>query len=247
MLSILAPMLSFALVLPASRAPPMTHRAAAPVMATGNDAIRFPDLDGADVRVGIIRARWHDKICGDLVDGVKTSLKECGVSEDNIFESEVPGSFELPLATRYLALSNTVDVVVPIGVLIKGDTLHFEVIAESVTSSLMSVGLSTGLPVIFGVLTVNEESQATDRSTGSNNHGCARPLTAACQTRSPPTVVCPSPDSRRLQWGKAAVEMALLRQTALGTGKSRKSFLGFGGEPSEESKSDTSAPAKIGF
>ena len=64
------------------------------------------------MRVGIIRARWHDKICGDLVDGVKTSLKECGVSEDNIFESEVPGSFELPLATRYLALSNTVDVVV---------------------------------------------------------------------------------------------------------------------------------------
>ena len=202
-------MLSFvvaatAFLAPATRLASQPMRAPAARMAAGNDAIDFPELDGKDVRVGIIRARWHSDIIDSLVGGIKTSLAECGVEADNIIESEVPGSFELPLATRYLALSGTVDVIIPIGVLIKGDTLHFEVIAESTTKGLMDVGLSTSLPVIFGVLTVNTEEQAKYRSEGSNNHG--------------------------LQWGKAAVEMALLRQSALGGRKSRKQFLGFGPE-----------------
>ena len=192
-----------------SPAPALQHARVAPrsasavVMATGNDAVQFPEMDGKDVRVGIIKARWHEDITDSLVDGVKESLSKCGVAPDNIIVSEVPGSFELPLASRFLALSGTVDVVVPIGLLIKGDTYHFEVIAETVTSALMNINLQTGLPVIFGVLTVNTEEQAKDRAVGANNHG--------------------------LQWGMAAVEMALLRQSALGK-KGRKSFLGFGAE-----------------
>ena len=120
MLFVAATLLSSAFLLqaPAMRTLPAARSAA--VMAAGNDAIDFPDLDGSEVRVGIIRARWHDSIGNSLVDGVKAALKECGVPEENIFESEVPGSFELPLASRYLALSGTVDAVVPIGVLIKG-------------------------------------------------------------------------------------------------------------------------------
>jgi len=188
-------------------------------MAAGNEAIDFPELDGKEVRVGIIKARWHEDIGDSLVAGIKTSLAECGVEADNIFESEVPGSFELPLATRYLSLSGTVDVVIPIGVLIKGDTLHFEVIAESVTKGLMDVGLSTGIPVIFGVLTVNTEEQAVYRSSGSNNHG--------------------------VQWGKAAVEMALLRASAVGK-KGRKFFLGFGAEDPDAKKGEKPAE-RIGF
>jgi 6,7-dimethyl-8-ribityllumazine synthase len=202
---------------PHSRVAP---RALSPVvMAAGNEAVAFPELDGAEVRVGIIKARWHEDLTDSLVDGVKESLAKCGVKSDNIIVSEVPGSFELPLAARYMALSGSVDVVVPIGLLIKGDTYHFEVIADTVTSSLMSIGMSTGVPVIFGVLTVNTEEQAKDRSVGSNNHG--------------------------LQWGMAAVEMALLRASALGT-KNRKFFLGFGAEESE-SKSTVGAGGKIGF
>jgi 6,7-dimethyl-8-ribityllumazine synthase len=211
------------LVPPAPRAPP--HARTAPrsssmiTMATGNDAVSFPALDGSDVRVGIIRARWHEDLTGSLVDGVKESLTQCGVKPDNIIVSEVPGAFELPLAARFLALSGTVDVVVPIGLLIKGDTYHFEVIADTVTSSLMSIGLSTGIPVIFGVLTVNTEQQAKDRSVGANNHG--------------------------LQWGMAAVEMALLRESAIGK-KNRKFFLGFGTE-AESEKKEIPAGGKIGF
>ena len=109
-----------------------------------------------------------------------------------------------------MALSQQVDVIIPIGLLIKGDTYHFEVIADQVTSALMSVGLQTGIPVLMGVLTVNNEEQAKYRSEGSNNHGS--------------------------QWGKAAVEMALLRDSAIGK-KGKKMFFGFGdGGDEEESK-----------
>ena len=181
---------------------------------------RVSQLDGEEVRVGIIKARWHADICDNLVSGAKEALIKCGVKEENIFESEVPGSFELPLASRFLALSGTVDAVLPIGVLIKGDTLHFEVIADTVTKGLMDIGLSTGVPIIFGVLTVNTEEQAIDRSTGANNHGT--------------------------QWGMAAVEMSLLRASAVGR-KNRKFFMGFG-EPTEPEPvaGDISKP-KIGF
>lgn len=210
----------------AVRTPHAPHAARAgaastPVMAAGNDAISFPTLDGSEVRVGIIRARWHNEIIDSLIDGAKASFKESGVPDDAVIEYEVPGSFELPLAARYMALSGQVDAILPVGVLIKGDTYHFEAISDSVSKSLMEVGLQTGIPVIFGVLTVNTEEQAKDRSTGSNNHGT--------------------------QWGKAAVEMALLRKSALGT-KNKKFFLGFGESPDSEANALPKTSANpIGF
>jgi len=203
-------------------APSAAARAVAPVMAKGNDAVSFPStLDGSEVRVGIIRARWHNEIIDSLIDGAKASFKESGVPDDAVIEYEVPGSFELPLAARYMALSGQVDAILPVGVLIKGDTYHFEAISDSVSKSLMEVGLQTGIPVIFGVLTVNTEEQAKERSTGSNNHGT--------------------------QWGKAAVEMALLRKSALGT-KNKKFFLGFGESPDSEANALPKTSANpIGF
>lgn len=178
-----------------------TTRPAAINMASGNDAVTFGELDGKDIRVAIIRARWHSEMIDSLVDGCMTSLKETGVVEEDIFETEVPGSFELPLAARYIAMSGKYDAVICIGVLIKGETIHFELISEAATDGLMQVGLSTGTPIILGVLTAMNEEQAKARSFGDNNHG--------------------------LQWGKAAVEMALLRRSALGK-KDKKSTFGFG-------------------
>jgi 6,7-dimethyl-8-ribityllumazine synthase len=220
-------MLSLVLSTPAlllsPRAAPRVARSPSVSMATGNDAISFPELDGSDVRVGIITARWHDEINGNLIAGAKESLKKAGVKEENIVEREVPGSFELPLACRFLALSGTVDCILPIGTLIKGDTYHFEVISESVTKGLMDVGLSTGVPVVFGVLTANTEEQAKARSEGKNNHG--------------------------LQWGSAAVEMALLRNSALGKMGKGKLFMGFGEEKASSGAKAVpgGAPAKVGF
>ena len=126
-----------------------------------------------------------------------------------------------------------------------GDTLHFEVIADSVTKGLMDVGLSSGLPVIFGVLTVNTEEQATARSTGTNNHGCAprHSVPSEANRALAHRLIVPA-HAHRLQWGKAAVEMALLRQSAVGK-RGRKNFLGFGDE--DESSSKNTATGKIAF
>ena len=73
------------------------------------------------MRVGIIRTRWNDEHVTNLVNGCKQALMECNVKEENIFETSVPGSYELPLAARFLALSGTVDAIVAAGVLIKGE------------------------------------------------------------------------------------------------------------------------------
>lgn len=88
-----------------------------------------------------------------------------------IVRYQVPGAFELPLAARFLALSGTVDAIVCVGCLIKGDTQHFEYIANACSVGIMNVGLQTSVPVVFGVLTVNNEQQAKDRAFGDNNHG----------------------------------------------------------------------------
>lgn len=148
------------------------------------------------------------------------ALAECGVRKENTFQTEVPGAYELPLAARFLALSNTVDCIVCLGCLIKGETYHFEYIAESVSSGLMQVGLSTSCPVVFGVLTTADEQQAISRSSGKNNHG--------------------------VSWGMTAVEMGLLRMSALGQGKGGVS-LGFGEMKKIDVGESASKPEKVGF
>jgi 6,7-dimethyl-8-ribityllumazine synthase len=161
------------------------------------------------VRVGIIRTRWNDEYVSALVKNARTALLECNVTESNIFETQVPGAFELPLAARFLALSGTVDAIICAGVLIKGDTYHFEYISEAVSSGIMSVGLQTSTPCIFGVLTCANEEQVKART--SHGH----------------------------DYGKTAVEMALLRSQALGASKAgtkKMKTLGFGADSSDSAK-----------
>ncbi|GMH68775.1 hypothetical protein TrRE_jg10798 [Triparma retinervis] len=165
-----------------------------------NEDLTFPPLDGSKSRIGIIRTRWNENYVSSLVDGIKESLKECGVEDSNVFVTEVPGAYELPYAARLLAFSGTVDSIVAVGTLIKGDTQHFEYIADATSNGLMSVGLQTNVPVVFGVLTCNTEEQVKKRAIGKGNHGQG--------------------------WGKTAVEMALLRADALGGGKPQT--MGFG-------------------
>jgi len=191
----------------------------APLKAAESE-VSFGDLNGDTIRIGIIRTRWNDEHVSKLVTGIRSALSECQVKEENIFETEVPGSFELPLAAKFLAMSGTVDAIVATGVLIKGDTMHFEYIAESVSSGLMSVGLQTNTPVVFGVLTCMNEDQVKARSSEGNNHG--------------------------YDWGKTAVEMGLLRQAALGVGKTKT---GKAGGFNKDVPTDESAEKKerVGF
>jgi len=177
--------------------------------------VSFDSLDGSNMKIGIIRTRWNDEHVGNLVDGIKAGLKECNVTEASIFETSVPGAFELPLAARFLALTGTVDAIITCGVLIKGETMHFEYISDAVAKGLMNVGLTTSTPVVLGVLTCMNEDQVLSRSSGDNNHG--------------------------VDWGKTAVEMALLRTEAMGGKAAASEFgkdLGFGGTETDKEKED---------
>jgi len=189
-------------------APLSTNQAVRTSLKAAESEVAFGTLDGKDIRVGIIRTRWNDVHVTNLVDGAKRALKECNVEEDNIFETEVPGSFELPLAAKLLALSGTVDAIICAGVLIKGDTMHFEYICDATSKGIMNVGIQTNLPVVFGVLTCLDETQVIKRSTGDSNHG--------------------------YDWGKTAVEMALLRGEAIGNGSIKRKGMGFASEGDEE-------------
>jgi len=182
--------------------------------------VSFSDLNGEDVRIGIIRTRWNDVHVTNLVDGAKRALKECNVEDENIFETEVPGSFELPYAAKLLALSGTVDAIICTGVLVKGDTMHFEYICDAVSKGIMNVGIQTNTCCIFGVLTCLTEEQVIARSAGDNNHG--------------------------YDWGKTAVEMALLRREAAGDGKT-SSGMGFDTPTPLEDNPSTEEKKKVVF
>ncbi|KAI8612330.1 6,7-dimethyl-8-ribityllumazine synthase [Chytriomyces sp. MP71] len=114
-------------------------------------------LNGAGLKIRVIHTRWNLEIVDSLTKATIEKLKNHGVRAEDIFVREVPGAFELPFAAK--ALSEGVDAVVAIGVLIKGDTMHFEYIADATCQGLMRVGLDTGVPVVLGVLTCLTEEQ----------------------------------------------------------------------------------------
>ena len=105
--------------------------------------VSFGDLDGSDIRIGIIRTRWNDKHVTNLVDGCRKALKECNVKEENIFETTVPGAYEVPLSARFLALSGTVDAIVTAGVLIKGEVRQNHVVLKETARTCVIDMMST--------------------------------------------------------------------------------------------------------
>lgn len=114
-----------------------------------------------------MHARWNPKIISALLSGAISSLRRSGVLPSNIFVYDVPGSFELPLAVQKVSQKDAErrpNAIIAIGVLIKGETMHFEYISEAVTHGLMRVQLDTGIPVVFGVLTALSEEQALARA-----------------------------------------------------------------------------------
>ncbi|CAN6626412.1 6,7-dimethyl-8-ribityllumazine synthase [Trichomonascus vanleenenianus] len=143
--------------------------------------------DGSNLKIGIVHARWNAEVISALVDGAIARLKDMGVKEENIVVMSVPGSFELPFGTKTLFYQEgkKLDALISIGTLIKGETMHFEYIADAVSHGLMRLQEEIHVPVIFGLLTCLTEEQAQARSgltKDGHNHGA--------------------------DWGSAAVEMA---------------------------------------
>ncbi|MBK8955456.1 MAG: 6,7-dimethyl-8-ribityllumazine synthase [Saprospiraceae bacterium] len=136
-----------------------------------NDAWHF--------RYGIAVALWNEHITGKLLEACLDTLKGCGVTEANIVIQKVPGSFELPLSAKYLLDQELVDAVICLGCIIKGETDHDLYIAQAVAQGLMTLNLTHGNPVIFGVLTVLSENQAQERAGGAlGNKGEEAAVTA---------------------------------------------------------------------
>ena len=113
---------------------------------------------------GIVYTSWNADVVQDLLNETKKELLNQGVDEKNIAIKEVPGAFELPLATQSLAEKKEISAVISLGAIIRGDTPHFDFISSSCIEGLQNVALKTGVPVICGVLTTNTVEQALERS-----------------------------------------------------------------------------------
>jgi len=115
---------------------------------------------------GIVVAEWNAQVTHSLYEGCYETLLKHGSQKANIHTIQVPGSFELPTAAKMLMASKKVDAIICLGCVIQGDTRHNEYINQAVASSLVQLGIATGKPFIFGVLTPNSLEQALDRAGG---------------------------------------------------------------------------------
>ena len=122
--------------------------------------------DLSQYRVAIISASWHEQICADLISGARKALEEAKIKLEPVIY--VPGSFELPLAAQ-LALDSGFDAVVVLGVVLRGETPHFDYVCQGVTQGIMQVTLTRSKPIGFGVLTVDTIDQAIARSGASGS------------------------------------------------------------------------------
>ena len=141
-------------------------------MTRAGSSSQMPELNGAGLRIAIIGARFNDHIVVPLRDGALRGLDRLGVADNEITEAWVPGAFELPLAAQALAETGKVDAIICLGTVIRGDTPHFDYVCGEAARGIQDAQLNTGIPVMFGVLTVNTEQQAIDRSgPGIDNKG----------------------------------------------------------------------------
>ncbi|MBI1820851.1 MAG: 6,7-dimethyl-8-ribityllumazine synthase [Nitrospirae bacterium] len=135
-------------------------------------------LKGGKLTFAVIVSRFNPEITGRLLKGAMAGLKECQVDEKNIVVFEVPGAFEIPQAAAQVAKYRKVDAVICLGAVIRGETPHFEYISSETSRGIMEAGTKTGVPVLFGVLTVNSLQQAMKRAIGKNNKGREAALSA---------------------------------------------------------------------
>jgi 6,7-dimethyl-8-ribityllumazine synthase len=135
-------------------------------------------LDGTGRRFAIAASRFNHEVTGRLVAGASEALREHGVAEDDVRVVWIPGSFELPLAAQRLAQAGDVSAVICVGCILKGETNHDEVVAHAVAAGITQVALGTGVPVLFGVVSANDQEQALARAGGFVNRGREAALAA---------------------------------------------------------------------
>ena len=157
-------------------------------------------FEARGLRVATVVARFNDHVTGLLAEGAAATLADHGIPVADAPVYWVPGAFELPVVAKRLAESGTVDAVVCLGAVIRGDTPHFDYVAGESAAGLSRVALDTGIPVVFGVLTTDNLAQALDRCGGSEGHKGAEAAATALETAAllrtlpPPRAARPSVD-----------------------------------------------------
>jgi len=143
-----------------------------------------PDLktDASGARVAVIASSWHTEVMDGLIAGAERALTDAGVTDVTLVRA--PGSFELPILAKAYAEAGF-DAVIALGVIIRGDTPHFEYVSSAATDGLSRVALDTGVPVGFGLLTCDDDQQAVDRAglPGSKEDKGREAVEAALATR----------------------------------------------------------------
>jgi 6,7-dimethyl-8-ribityllumazine synthase len=128
-----------------------------------------PDLSGAELKIAVVVSRYNEDVSKRLLRGALGALQEHGVEDPDVFW--VPGALELPVTALALAEKGGHDAIVCLGCVIRGETYHFEIVANQSAAGLMQVQLDTGVPIAFGVLTTEDREQAQARSGPKNNKG----------------------------------------------------------------------------
>ncbi len=121
-------------------------------------------LSGKGFRFAIVASRWNDSLVSRLIEGALDALEELSVDKNTVEVFRVPGSFEIPLCALKAAESGKFDAVICLGVIIRGQTPHFEYIAAEVARGIGEAGMKTGVPLLFGVITAENMDQAIDRA-----------------------------------------------------------------------------------
>jgi 6,7-dimethyl-8-ribityllumazine synthase len=131
--------------------------------------------DTGSLRFAIVIGRFNDLVTGKLLEGCQDCLKRHGINPDpqgtQVDYAWVPGSFEIPLLARQLALTHRYDAIICLGAVIRGSTPHFDYVSAEVSKGIAAVGLQTGIPIVFGVLTTDTMQQALERAGIKSNKG----------------------------------------------------------------------------
>jgi len=123
------------------------------------------DTSGLGLRIGIVMSRFNEDVSEGLLDACRDELLKCGVRPEDMLLITVPGALEIPLALQKLAQSRNHDALIALGAVIRGETYHFEIVANQSARGVMEVQLETGVPVANAILTTDDEDQAYERMT----------------------------------------------------------------------------------
>lgn len=130
------------------------------------------NLVGTGLKIGIVVARFNEFITSKLLGGAEDALKRHGVNENDVTVVWVPGAFEIPLAAKKLADQGGFDAIITLGTVIRGSTPHFEYVSSEVAKGVANIGMQSGIPIMFGVLTTETIEQAIERAgTKAGNKG----------------------------------------------------------------------------